>query len=208
MKMQRCPKGHYYDADKYDSCPSCKNDENQTQGFDPNGGNGDGDDRTVGSLKVEKEHDKQKGRMEEDDATQASFVSINYGSDAKNKGVAFDTDENPITRPVVGWLVCVEGSNIGQSFNLYPGRNFIGRSDEMDISLKGDREISRDKHAIVIYDPRHRKYYAEAGEAHSLFYVNDEMVTRSILLKDRDILELGKNKLVFVAFCNDSFSWE
>ena len=31
-------------------------------------------------------------------------------------------------KPVVGWLVCVEGTNYGHSFCLYAGKNFVGRA--------------------------------------------------------------------------------
>ena len=114
--------------------------------------------------------------------------------------------KNP--KPVVGWLVCIEGTNYGYSFCLYAGKNFVGRASDMDICLKGDDSVSRTKHAIITYEPRERKFFAQPGESHELFYVNDNVVLTSAELKDRDEISVGKTKLVFVPFCDSKYGWD
>ncbi|MCD8347689.1 MAG: FHA domain-containing protein [Lachnospiraceae bacterium] len=110
-------------------------------------------------------------------------------------------------QPIVGWLVCVEGNNYGKAFDLYCGKNFIGRSSEMDVSLD-DKTVSRVKHAIIVYEPKERRYFAQPGDSHELFYRNETVVLSSTELNDRDTLTIGKTKLVFVPFCDQRFGWE
>ena len=111
-------------------------------------------------------------------------------------------------KPVVGWLVCVEGTNYGHSFCLYAGKNFVGRASDMDICLKGDDSVSRTKHANITYEPKERQFFAQPGESHELFYVNDNVVLTSAELKDRAEISVGKTKLVFVPFCDSKYGWE
>ena len=110
--------------------------------------------------------------------------------------------------PVVGWLVCVEGPSFGTAYNLYYGKNFIGRARNMDVCLESDKSVSRTRHAVVVYEPKQRLFYVQPGESHELFYCNEEVVLSSIRLMDRAVILIGKTKLIFVPFCNATFGWE
>ena len=66
--------------------------------------------------------------------------------------------------PVVGWLVCTDGVNKGTDYRLHQGRNFVGRSPEMDVCILGDNTVSRSSHAIVVYDPRSNGVSGAAGQ--------------------------------------------
>ena len=124
----------------------------------------------------------------------------------RNEGevVSGDAARAEVANPVVGWLVCISGSNYGQAFTLHSGRNFIGRDTKQnDVALVGDVSISRVKHAIVIYEPKQRKFYVQSGEtAHELVYLNGEGVFANTVLKDRDEITLGQTSLIFVSFCD------
>ena len=240
MKLTKCENGHYYDADKFSSCPHCsQGGEAGTVPFAFNGGGGespfhnpgfDGSDAVTGAfvpgavqstpvsfsagddnvtvaapqnLKMEEAADEGK--------TQAFF---NWTA-AKNAG---DMQQSPVFKsegqilretvnPVVGWLVCIEGSNYGKSFNLYSGKNFIGRDPGMDVCLPGDTSISRIKHAVIVYEPKKRQFFTYPGESHELFYCNDKVVLTSMWLSDRDVITIGQTRLVFVPFCDVSFGW-
>lgn len=110
-------------------------------------------------------------------------------------------------RPVVGWLVCTEGKHKGQSFNLCHGKNFVGRNADMDVCLRNDLSVSRNRHAIIVYEPRERIFFAQPGESHELFYVNDSVVLSTTQLKARDRISIGDTTLVFVPFCGEEFTW-
>ena len=126
-------------------------------------------------------------------------------------GVLRDTtylEELEVMHPVVGWLVCVEGKMLGKAFELKNGKNFIGRSSQMDVILEGDANVSRDRHAIVTYEPRGREFFAQPGESRELFYVNGQVVLMNVVLKARDIISVGKTDLMFIPFCGADFSWD
>lgn len=109
--------------------------------------------------------------------------------------------------PVVGWLVCTDGVNKGTDYRLHQGRNFIGRSPEMDVCILGDNTVSRSSHAIVVYDPRSNVYLAQPGSSKELFYVNDKLVLNPVELKTMDLLNIGDTKLMFVPLCGEQFHW-
>lgn len=110
--------------------------------------------------------------------------------------------------PVVGWLVAVSGDYLGESFKLKSGRNFIGRSPEMDIQLSMDLSVSRRKHAVLIYEPRSRQFIAQPGESRELFYLNDEVVLNNVTMKAYDVLTIGETKLLLMPLCGEKFSWD
>ena len=116
--------------------------------------------------------------------------------------------QNKWIEPAVGWFVIINGKERGRSVELKAGRNFIGRGASNDVVLSGDSTISREKHAILIYEPRSSAFLIQPGESRELFYLNDEVVLDAKAIKAYDILNLGKTKLVFIPFCGDAFRWE
>lgn len=110
--------------------------------------------------------------------------------------------------PVVGWLVCVKGGYLGESFNLKTGRNMIGRSLKMDVPLAKETSVSRDRHAIITYEPKKRKFYVQPGESNGLTYVNDDLLMMPLELKNYDKVQLGNSEFVFIAFCGELFTWD
>lgn len=113
-----------------------------------------------------------------------------------------------IADPVVGWLVVVEGPGRGASLNIGYGNNRIGRAPTENISLDfGDEEISRENHATITFDGRHRRFYVLPGQGRNLVYVNDQPVMTPLELTGGEELLLGQTKLRFVTFCSKSFDW-
>lgn len=110
--------------------------------------------------------------------------------------------------PVVGWLICVDGPDRGRDYRLHSEKNFIGRSSNMDVSIASDESISREKHAAVTFEPKKRIFWLLPGEASGLVYLNEEVVNTPVELKARDIIELGKTKLMFFPFCDEKFQWQ
>ena len=109
--------------------------------------------------------------------------------------------------PVVGWLVCVDGPDRGRDYRLHSEKNFIGRSSNMDICIAGDDSISREKHATVSFEPKKKEFWLLPGEASGLVYINEEVVNTPTPLKPRDIIELGRTKVMFYPFCDENFQW-
>lgn len=114
--------------------------------------------------------------------------------------------------PVVGWLVCIEGIQMGKDYKIRKGSNFIGRSEEMDISIAGDNTISKTNHASITYDPKMRKFTIAPGESGGLIYLSnqekkDEPVLNAEELSAFDVIEIGKSKFIFINLCGPNFNW-
>ena len=110
--------------------------------------------------------------------------------------------------PVVGWLVAVKGPSRGRDYRITSERNYIGRSETMDISISGDDMISRENHAIINFEPRKSTFYLLPGDSKRLTYLNEEVVLAPELLKSYDRIEVGETLLVFVPFCGEAFQWK
>jgi len=72
----------------------------------------------------------------------------------------------------------------------------------------GDEEISRQGHASLTYDTRGRKFYIQHGEGTNLTYLGDAPVLQPHEIKGREIIGIGKTRLMFMPFCGPEFEWE
>lgn len=190
--MKRCGNGHYYDERKHSFCPHC----------------GVNLDLNLGVTMP-----KRPLPSEDLSKTQAIFPSGDLGKivpkNAPNqagKTVAFYRKEIGLD-PVVGWLVCIIGPDKGRDYRIRSERNFIGRSEKMDICINGDEEISRENHAIISYSPKKRLFRIYPGDSRGLVYLNDEEVIGAEELNPYDLIEMGKTKLMFIPFCGERFEW-
>jgi hypothetical protein len=110
--------------------------------------------------------------------------------------------------PVVGWLVCMKGPNLGSDYRIRAARNRIGRDSVMDICLSGDNRVARDTHAMIVYDPRYNDFRLSLGPACEIVFLNGEFLDGSAALRERDVIELGETGLQFVPFCGNRFQWK
>lgn len=109
--------------------------------------------------------------------------------------------------PVVGWLVCVSGEEKGRDYRIHADNNFIGRSERMDICIRGDETISRENHAIISYDTVDQLFYFSPGDGRSIVRYNGKALFQTTELKSHDRIIIGKTELIFVPFCTEAFSW-
>ena len=188
--------------------------------------------KKVSSKRIEEEEDEEEEIIEEEidetedvvddepeeddeDIVPASVPSIkdavqradSTANSADEKTVAFYNFSNAI-EPVVGWIICVEGEYMGESFSLKSGRNNIGRSLAMDIALAKEKSVSRERHASITFEPNQKKFYIQSGESSGLTYVNGELIMMFTELKDYDVITLGQSRYVFLRLCGKKFSWD
>ena len=109
--------------------------------------------------------------------------------------------------PVVGWLVCVKGAELGKDYGIRTGNNGIGRDASMDICVRGDMGISAIRAAVISYEPKHQRFTALVGDGRTILYVNGEQVLTPTTLQAYDRLELGSTELLFVPLCSERFKW-
>ncbi len=193
MALQECTNGHIYDTDQYASCPYCSGGNRIDFGADTGIG------KTVAaSAPVNHEIGATVAPVSYKNNQQESDIGKTVG--VFQKKMSFE--------PVVGWLVCIEGPERGKDYRIYGKNNTIGRSEKMDICLKGDTSISRENHARLAYDKRHNAFHIIPADGTNSVYLNDEPVYVPMTLKANDIIEIGDYKLCFVPFCNDKFTWD
>lgn len=117
-------------------------------------------------------------------------------------------EEAPVKKePVTGWLVCTEGGQYGQIFELKKGRNQVGGSADMDIALTGDAQVAACCQVLVTYDEEKKAFTANAGEARELSYINGQVLLFDQELHSRDVIQVGGSKLMFIPLCGPDFSW-
>lgn len=241
MNLKRCSNGHFYDVDKYATCPHCAGASGVDDSMASTVAYG-ASDATVGYTVPDNQgatlgstvaYDGNAGNMgislmseqsipttPNNGATKAGSLEgwlKDHSQDTTSGWNDPDEDDQKTQRhssldsnvePVVGWLVCLNGEDAGKSFTLKSGRNFIGRGADMDVVLSGDMSVSREKHAIILYEPKKRVFLAQPGESKELFYVNDEVVLNVTSLNTYDKIAIGNTELYFVPFCGEVFAWE
>ena len=294
MNLTKCNHGHFYDMDKFDSCPHCKNggvDSEKTaplnESTQGNGGTFDGGAGDVtlpfnefsiasagtdtgavvtepaispiqpiqqdSSIPIPKPISPVQGygygaeapteplsgnpfggqvysgqisptpvnvppypgdKADTEDLASAVRNALSKGVEPIDEGktIGFYSDvmaeKNVSIEPVVGWLVCIKGDAFGKSFTLKSGKNFIGRDRKMDVALTGDKSVSRQCHAIILYDPKSKMFLVQPGTSRELFYLNDKVVLGVEAVQSNDILSIGKTDLMFIPLCGSQFCWE
>ena len=203
MAMKRCENGHFYDSNKYSKCPFCGIDAFDLDATDrkhPNNEEAPKDERTdkesVGPKRGQEGRPNRQGG-------QLSDVPSDHG-----ETVRYMRKKLGGIDPVVGWFVCIEGAEKGRDYRIRSEMNFIGRSESMDICIKGDNTISRERHASVSYDPLNNAFMLLPGDGRSLVYLNGEPLYMPAKLKAYDAVKLGETLLMFAPFCGERFRWE
>ena len=201
--MQRtCSAGHVYDADQFASCPYCNRNTRAIQfgataapaGYGATtapagyGAAPAGRDDTIGQT-VMPEAIRRRMEQERDNRTVGDFKrKLGY-------------------EPVVGWLVCVEGPEVGKDYRLFGRINSIGRAEGNDVVLAQEHTVSQKNHVRLAYDAKHNNFQLIPGEGTNVTYLNDEPLYVPQKLNAYDVLEMGDTKLIFVPLCNERFHW-
>lgn len=183
MKLIRCERGHYYDAQQHSRCPSCG-----VPGLEA----ANGQAQPASSLS-EAMVTQVRGQ-----AGAAADVGVTVAMVRKKIGID----------PVVGWLVCIQGPEKGRDYRVRSERNGIGRGADMAISINGDEAISRENHAYISFNPRKGSFRIAPGDGRGMTYLNGEEVDVPMPLQAYDRIELGQTHLLFVPLCGEQFNWE
>ncbi len=223
MEVKRCEKGHFYDAEANSSCPQCAAERAAQAAYAPGtedygpteplpqGNNGVGMTEDYGPT------EPQNGG----DIGETQPLNGNSGFTEGNffpNGGGFEVDDYDVTRPsqtsgvagfspVVGWLVCVDGPAKGADYRIRSGYNYIGRAEHMDICIKGDLVISRERHAMIAYDQEERIFFFGPADGKSIVRLNGKMVMNPQEIHSHDIITIGSTKLMFVPLCGERFDW-
>lgn len=201
MALTECANGHLYDTSQYAACPYCSGGVNRVE-FGAGGDSGLG--KTVGVA--------GGGNQAVELGATVAPSGYNRGREQSRENDTGKTvavfQKNFSREPVAGWLVCIEGAEKGKDYRIAAKNNSIGRSESMDICIKGDTAISRENHARLAYDGKHNNFYFIPDASVNGVYLNDEPIYVPTQLKKGDIIELGESKFIFIPFCDSGFNWK
>lgn len=100
--------------------------------------------------------------------------------------------------PVVGWVVAVKGPHIGESFELYTKKNFIGRNKDVVVNLYLDNTVSRTSPLGIIFNERKNQFMVLVGASDQTVYINDDLLLENMEIVSGDIITIGNTVLLFV----------
>lgn len=205
IKMKTCRNGHHYDASLYAECPECAAAIGRTapvEGFQwaPTGAPQVEIPTSPMGIPTAPGGDHWANAS---GYQGAGDLSDHYGP---TMPVSLDADL-AVERPVTGWLVCIDGADKGKDFRLHAEMNYIGRSQANDVALSNDNTVSRERHALIAYDDRDRKFYFAPASGASLVRQNGRPVLGTAELNQGDRLEIGSGTYLFVPLCGEDFQW-
>lgn len=190
MAVVKCENGHYYDNSVYGECPHCQN-----QSWN------EGNIRESVTVAMQEEIQQYAAAYVQGQGP-ASSAPVEFDEEktiaiySKLKGNDF----------VAGWVVCTKGPERGRSFELYHGFNRIGRGEQNDVCLAGDKKITREEHFSIVYENRKNRFFA-VPQGGYITYLNGETLRQAEEIATGDVLAAGESTLEFVAFCRGDKKW-
>lgn len=100
-------------------------------------------------------------------------------------------------RKLVGFLVCYNRFPNGKAFNIYEGRNFVGRDPNCDISIPDDTQMSS-RHMSIMYRSVDNKFKFRDEQSSNGTFINKTLLDDGEL-QNYDIIRVGGTLFVFVA---------
>ena len=97
----------------------------------------------------------------------------------------------------MGFLVTYNRNPNGKSYNLYEGRNYIGRESSCDICIPDDSEISG-RHLSILYRSVDKKFKFRDEQSSNGTFVNKELIDEGEL-RNYDIIRVGGTLFIFIA---------
>lgn len=107
----------------------------------------------------------------------------------------FNRNDYPVPREVVGRLVTCDSDNTNEVFNIYKGRNIIGRDANCNITI-ADGMVSLE-HAVLNF--RNGEFFVtDRYSSYGTFVNGVDIDLDPCVLKNGDIITIGKTQLRFV----------
>lgn len=210
MAIEYCEKGHYWDNEKYDSCPTCAGSFSSNIQLKSDVLEKTVNERHAGTVPIGAAFGGSSTIPVGGASPTVPVAGMSAAEDGRTVPVYQLEGSTGKINPVIGWLVCVEGVEKGKDYRLHGGYNTIGREAKNDVCIRGDDQISRENNAWIGYDMRSKKFLFGAGESSTNFvYVNDQPLPRSqsVVLEPHDRIGMGASVFMFVPFVGDSFDW-
>ncbi len=210
MNIKKCERGHFYNGDKYQTCPHCKetakdipqNEEAKpVQGYQINKNMPEtiayGSNATVGDTVA---------YIPNDAGINGELLYQNEDMDPQKQQSVVQQAHVRNLLPV-GWLVAVSGLEYGRQYPIFTCDNFIGSSAENTICIQGDAYVLPEHHCTLSFDIMQQKIVLNLESSTGEINVNDVRATESCYLNHKDKIQIGGSVYMLIELCRDGFSW-
>lgn len=221
MLKKTCPNGHVYDQSIYgDTCPLCPSSANSNNDATSNltmavpGEQSSAHTKVVqpsmnqgtvtpGFPNMQMPQDPKGSTKVSPSIKQQAQENIVQGGGAKTTIRRNPAMMGPAPKPgeegrkLVGFLVTYNRTPMGKAFNIYEGRNYIGRDASCDISIPDDNQMSG-KHMLIRYLSGNNKFSFKDEMSSNGTYVNKELLDEGEL-QNYDIIRVGSTLFIFIA---------
>lgn len=99
-------------------------------------------------------------------------------------------------RKLVGFLVTYRDP-LGKAYNLYEGRNYIGRDHSCDICINDDDQLSG-RHMSILYRSVDNKFKFRDEQSSNGTFINKQLIDDGEL-QNYDIIRVGSTIFIFIA---------
>lgn len=217
-----CPNGHVYDQSIYgDTCPLCPSSAQMNAAPSSNPTAINVNEPSGPHTKVVQPQNNQPGYADnypgkysqQQDPTGKTIVAPNVKQQSQStqqqtSGARTTIRRNPAMmagamkqgqegRKLVGFLVTYNRTPMGKAYNIYEGRNYIGRDASCDISVPDDNQMSG-KHMLIRYLSGNNKFSFKDEMSSNGTYVNKELMDEGEL-QNYDIIRVGSTLFIFIA---------
>ncbi len=101
------------------------------------------------------------------------------------------------SRKLVGFLVSYNRDANGKAYQIYEGRNFVGRDPSCDISVPDDEQMSG-RHLSILYRNVDDKFKFRDEQSSNGTFINKELMDDGEL-QNYDIIRAGSTIFIFIA---------
>lgn len=222
MAKKTCPNGHVYDPGIYgDQCPLCPAGVSAPMGAGPEthlgtapsfgGANASGMHTHIagGPQPMQVQGYPQGQQMGVPNVDHTGSTRLRPQEMPAQNGVGGHTvirrpqapgNAKNASRKLVGFLVSYNRDPNGRSYNIYEGRNFVGRDSSCDICVSDDDQMSG-RHLSILYRNVDNKFKFRDEQSSNGTFVNKELLDDGEL-QNYDIIRAGSTLFIFIAIPN------
>ena len=222
-----CSFNHIYDAALHAECPYCKKIkedqaalsksldedsenvdvvideeyEDSTELLDLQGDSKDSDEDESTELLIQETDEDESTELlipESDEDEETELVN-NSGLQKR-----ISKTSNKSSKPVLGWLVCNSGRQIGRSYEIVEGKNFI-YIDEDHVNVLYDSSLMNGVIAELTADVLENEFYISTKDSREMI-INGQ-VSRNSIIRNYDACEINSVKFVFVELMTEFVNW-
>lgn len=109
--------------------------------------------------------------------------------------------------PVIGWLLCIKGQYLGQSYEIRYGSNQLSLNHIAKQNLDMSENDTEGYFTSISFNSGLNKFLIVPGISRELVYLNGNLLLEKAFLNQNDKVQIGESTLMFLPLLSDLFSW-